>query len=196
MKRERMNELFLALENSLELSDQSNGKAFILIEATRMMKDMLAQIECLRKENSALLSESQYVTVENDELKDENSALEDQIWKLETQLNSRASESQLDLNIVPPDSDNQELPMISTDGCLMFPCTQPGQPQGPIVNPLHLTAFCSDMHAYPKFGTEQITSNNISIVSKPHARYPTPTDRWPSQVLENKPELGQQVQHG
>lgn len=56
MKREHLNELFLALANSLDLSDQNNGKATMLIEATRMVKDMLVQIECLKKENAALLS--------------------------------------------------------------------------------------------------------------------------------------------
>ncbi|KAL0335611.1 UNVERIFIED_CONTAM: Transcription factor [Sesamum radiatum] len=107
MKREHLNELFLALANSLDLSDQ-NGKATVLIEATRLVKDMLVQIECLKKENAALLSESQYVTVEKNELQDENSALEAQIGILRTELKSRVSELQLDLNTVPPEYQSQE----------------------------------------------------------------------------------------
>ncbi|KAI3463985.1 hypothetical protein Pfo_020648 [Paulownia fortunei] len=190
MKREHLNDQFLALANSLELSDQNNGKASVLIEATRMLKDMSAQIECLKKENAALLSESQYVTVETNELKDENSALEAQIGKLQTELKSRVSELQLDLNIVPPEYPNQELALHSIDGHLMFPPMQPGQLQGQIVSPLHLASFCSDIQAYPEVGTEQLASGHISIVSKPHARYPTPADTWPSQVLEKQPELG------
>lgn len=45
-----------------ELSDQNNGKASMLVAATRTVKDMLDQIERLRKENATLLSESKYVT--------------------------------------------------------------------------------------------------------------------------------------
>lgn len=45
-----------------ELSDENNGKASVLVEATRVVKDMLAQIDSLKKENAALFSESQYVS--------------------------------------------------------------------------------------------------------------------------------------
>lgn len=44
-----------------EVSEQTNGKACILGEAIRMVKDTLEQIECRKKDNAALLSESQYV---------------------------------------------------------------------------------------------------------------------------------------
>lgn len=46
-----------------ELSHQNNGKASVVIEATRTVKDMRVQIECLKKENAALLTESQYVSL-------------------------------------------------------------------------------------------------------------------------------------
>ncbi|KAK4427894.1 Transcription factor [Sesamum alatum] len=196
MKRDHLNELFLALANSLDLSDQNNGKASVLIETTRMVKDMLAQIDCLKKENAALLSESQYVTVEKNELRDENSALEVQIGKLRTELKSRVSELQLDLNAVPPEYQSQEPASHSSDGPLVFPPTQPGQPQAQIVNPLHLAAFCSNVQAYPEFSNQGIASRHMSVVSKPHARYPTPADKWPSQVLEKHPEFGKRAEHG
>jgi hypothetical protein len=61
MKREQLNELFFELSNAIELSQPNNGKASILCEATRLLKDLLAQIEDLRKENASLLSESHYV---------------------------------------------------------------------------------------------------------------------------------------
>lgn len=44
-----------------ELKQPNNGKASILCEATRILRDLLAQIEDLRKENASLLSESHYV---------------------------------------------------------------------------------------------------------------------------------------
>ncbi|KAL0384924.1 UNVERIFIED_CONTAM: Transcription factor [Sesamum radiatum] len=196
MKREHLNELFLALANSLDLSDQNNGKATVLIEATRMVKDMLVQIECLKKENATLLSESQYVTVENNELQDENSALEAQIGKLRMELKSRVSELQLDLNTVPPEYQSEELASHSGDDPLVFPPTLPGRPQAQIVNPLRHATFCPNIRAYPELGNEGVTPRHISIVSKPHARYPTPADRWPSQVLEKHLESGKQAEHG
>nr|AFK40874.1 unknown [Lotus japonicus] len=63
MKREHLNELFLDLANTLDLNEQNNGKASILCEASRLLKDLLCQIESLKKENVSLLSESNYVTM-------------------------------------------------------------------------------------------------------------------------------------
>lgn len=45
-----------------ELNQQNSGKASILCEATRFLKDVFGQIEVLRKENTSLLSESSYVS--------------------------------------------------------------------------------------------------------------------------------------
>lgn len=45
----------------IDLSEQNNGKASILIEASRLLKDLLCQIQSLKKENVSLLSESHYV---------------------------------------------------------------------------------------------------------------------------------------
>lgn len=45
----------------IDLNEQNNGKASILCEASRLLKDLLCQIESLKKENVSLLSESNYV---------------------------------------------------------------------------------------------------------------------------------------
>jgi hypothetical protein len=45
----------------IDLSEPNNGKASILIEASRLLKDLLCQIQSLKKENVSLLSESHYV---------------------------------------------------------------------------------------------------------------------------------------
>jgi hypothetical protein len=42
---------------------QNNGKACILSDTTRMLKDLLSQVESLRKENNTLKNESHYVSV-------------------------------------------------------------------------------------------------------------------------------------
>ncbi|XP_057791988.1 transcription factor bHLH47-like [Salvia miltiorrhiza] len=193
MKRENLNELFFALANSLELSDQNNGKASVLIEASRTVKDMQDQIKCLKKENATLLSESQYVTVETNELKDENTALEAEIGKLRTEINSK-TKLQLDLNMAPPECHNQEQGSHNIDSPFVFPVMKHG-PQGHIVSP-HLATFCSNIQGHPVVGIEHLASQHISVVSKPHARYLTPADKWPSQVLEKHPELGKAVHQG
>ncbi|KAL5992124.1 hypothetical protein ACLOJK_013039 [Asimina triloba] len=40
---------------------QNNGKASILGDATRLLRELLTQVECLKKENVALVTESSYV---------------------------------------------------------------------------------------------------------------------------------------
>lgn len=41
---------------------QNNGKACILSDTTRIVRDLIAQVESLRKENAALQTESHYVS--------------------------------------------------------------------------------------------------------------------------------------
>ncbi|CAI9754611.1 unnamed protein product [Fraxinus pennsylvanica] len=190
MKREHLNDLFLALANSLELSDQNNGKAFLVNEASRVVTETLVQIKSLKRENAALLSESQYITMEKKELQDENSALEAQIGNLQSELKARVSESQLDLNMVPPECNLQEVASDTSNDHPRFPSIQPGQQQVQTVNPLYLVPICSNMQAYVEPSTTQLASKP----SKPHARYPTPADTWPSQLLEKQPELGKEIQ--
>ncbi|XP_024018561.1 transcription factor bHLH47 [Morus notabilis] len=171
-KREQLNELFFELSNSLDLKQPNNGKASLLCEATRLLKDLLAQIECLRKENTSLLSESHYVTVEKNELREENSTLGTQIGKLQSEIEARVVQSKPDLNAPPPD-------------CLTMPAPEPtlGQVHTVLVLPFH-----SDLQAYPLSDAAQVTSNPTSNVSKPHARYPTSGDSWPAQLLRQQPE--------
>ena len=45
-----------------EADRQNNGKACILTDTTRILRDLLAQLESLRKENSTLQNESHYVS--------------------------------------------------------------------------------------------------------------------------------------
>lgn len=44
-----------------EVNQPNNGKACVLNEAARLLKDLFSQIESLNKENASLLSESHYV---------------------------------------------------------------------------------------------------------------------------------------
>ncbi|KAL2462884.1 transcription factor bHLH [Forsythia ovata] len=188
-KREHFNKLFLDLANALELSEQNSGKATVLDEAIHMVKNMLDQVDCLGKENAALLSESQYSSVihwENaqgkhgeNELQDENSALEAQIGELQFELKERVSGSQLDLNLSPPEYEIQELASHISDGHhRRLPCMEP------VVNPLYLFPVCSNTRAYQEPAMAELAGKPTAVVSKPHPRYPTAADTWPSGFLK------------
>lgn len=101
LKREHLNELFIELADTLEMNQQNSGKASILCEATKFLKDVFGQIESLRKEQTALLSESNYLTTEKNELKEETSVLETEISRLHSEIEARVNQSKPDLNTSP-----------------------------------------------------------------------------------------------
>ncbi|RVW31395.1 Transcription factor BHLH062 [Vitis vinifera] len=167
LKRDHLNVLFLELGNILESAQQNNGKACVLTDATRLLRDLLAQVDCLKRDNAALLSESHYVSMEKNELREDNSALEAQIKKLQSELEERirsipawnSDPSQLDHNSTAP-----QLP----EDHLMFP----------------------DLQTFPQ------PNAAASNVSRPHARYPSPSDCWPSQILDSQLKTPEQHEVG
>lgn len=195
LKREHLNELFLELAYALELTEQNNGKASILCETTRVLKDILAQIECLKRENATLLSESQYVAVEKNELEDENSALQIQIRDLKSTLKERMLQQNLDLNVTPADTQEPQVTSYFPEGCLKFPVADPSLRQAPILNPVFVIPVCSDPKVHPDPEPAMLATKPISNVSRPHPRYPTPSDSWPFQILEQQSEAGKELQY-
>ncbi|CAJ1944071.1 unnamed protein product [Sphenostylis stenocarpa] len=180
MKREHLNELFLDLANALDVNE-NNGKASILCEAARLLKDLLSQIQSLKKENVTLLSESHYVTMEKNELKEENCSLETQIEKLQGEINARVAQSKPDLNVHP----HLELAPLEQPNfpgqSLQLHTMEPNLQQGSAVL---LVPFPPDLQAsFPASNVTEVAPNSTSVISKPHARYPTAADSWPSQLL-------------
>ncbi|XP_077214130.1 transcription factor BHLH062-like [Tasmannia lanceolata] len=182
LKRENLNELFIELGHALEPARQNNGKASILGDAARILRDLLAQMECLKKENAALLTESHYVTIETNELRDETIVLETEIGKLHHELHERMQSGpawsngrdvapSLMQNANPAASlpeDQRTLPVVD-------PVFQPQPIVGPVlVIPLH--------HELPS----QAPPKPSSHVSRPQARYPTPLDSWPLKLLNQE----------
>ncbi|CAN1266125.1 Transcription factor bHLH47 [Linum perenne] len=107
LKREQLNDLFEHLAATLEMEPPNNGKASVLNETARMLKNLLGQINTLKKENASLVSESHYVTIEKNELKEENSVLETQIGDLRSKVRARLVHTKPDLNIPPPKFEQQ-----------------------------------------------------------------------------------------
>ncbi|XP_024964692.1 transcription factor bHLH47-like [Cynara cardunculus var. scolymus] len=165
MKREHLNELFLKLAEALEVGEQNSGKASILGETTRFIKVMLDQIKSLKKENAALLSESQYVKLEKNEIEDETCGLQIQIGELKRRLTVK-EEKKLDLNAPPIESQEQQ--------CLME--------DSPIVNPVFVFPACLNFQGGGGDGDGGVVKA-ASNVRKPHPRYPTSLDSWHFQLL-------------
>ncbi|XP_062188018.1 transcription factor BHLH062-like [Phragmites australis] len=90
-KRGKQNDLFGELGNMLEPDRQNNGKACILSDTTRILKDLRSQVESLQKENNILKNESHYVALERNELLDENNVIRSEISELQTELTMRCS---------------------------------------------------------------------------------------------------------
>ncbi|CAA7027799.1 unnamed protein product [Microthlaspi erraticum] len=191
LKREHLNELFIELADTLELNQQNSGKASILCEATRFLKDVFGQIESLRKEHTSLLSESNYVTTEKNELKEETSVLETEISKLQSEIEARANQSKPDLNTSPApeyhhlhhhhqhyQQQHQELASQFSSGLPIFQApgfqqsAAPGGGATVVVLPIQ-----SDLH------TQAPLMYNSSNVSKPCPRYASAGDSWPSRLL-------------
>ncbi|XP_071703098.1 transcription factor bHLH47-like [Rutidosis leptorrhynchoides] len=175
LKREHLNELFLELADALELADQNSGKASILGETTRVVKDMLDQIKSVKKENAALLSESQYVTVEKNELKDETCILQNQIGELKSMINETTVQKNLDLNAPAVESQEPQLPQYFHHEMIHLTSG----------DPILIIPACHNVRTHPQPDSGSVLrSIPKSNVSKPNPRYPTPSDSWPLQLLE------------
>ncbi|XP_010546054.1 PREDICTED: transcription factor bHLH47 [Tarenaya hassleriana] len=194
LKREHLNELFLELANALELDQPNSGKASVLSEATRFLKDLFGQIECLRKENACLLSESHYVTAEKNELKEETSALETQISELQTGIEARANQSKPDINASsPPENQHRHTELASRFPGL--PAFRGGylveqQPSAPTTTVLVLPVQ-PDLQTYNIADTTQTVVKQSSNVRKPHPRYPSVADSWQSRLLADRSDEGE-----
>ncbi|XP_010503369.1 PREDICTED: transcription factor bHLH47 [Camelina sativa] len=201
LKREHLNELFIELADTLELNQQNSGKASILCEATRFLKDVFGQIESLRKEHASLLSESSYVTTEKNELKEETSVLETEISKLQSEIEAKANQLKPDLNTshAPayhhhlyqqqqphPELASQfpGLPIFQGPGFQQSAATL--HPPATVlvlpIQPDHQTQDISDMTGHVQTQTPLIY-NNTSNVSKPCPRYASAADSWSSRLL-------------
>ncbi|KAI7726410.1 hypothetical protein M8C21_016956 [Ambrosia artemisiifolia] len=152
LKRDHMNDLFLDLTNALESANQNTGKSSALTDTIRIIQDLQAQVDSLKKKNSVLLAESKYIAVEKDELKEENSVIEGHIKKLQSQIDER----------VHPQS-------LWASEC------------NPVVGPVIVLPLQND----PKI-PEAVTKQPGPNVSKPHARYPSPSDSWPFNILSER----------
>ncbi|KAK9116761.1 hypothetical protein Sjap_015708 [Stephania japonica] len=186
LKRDHLNELFLELGDALDSTRQNNGKASILIDATRLLRDLLSQVQCLKKENVALQSESHYISVERNELQDENAILEAEIEKLQTQLHGRTPSGAARIASSAESLQSSTTSSLQDDN-LAMPVPDPTL-TAPVVAPVYVMPFHHDFKPYSDSETAH-APKMPSNVSRPHARYPTPLDSWTSQLLRQEKQV-------
>ncbi|KAK7354181.1 hypothetical protein VNO80_19640 [Phaseolus coccineus] len=187
-KREQLNELFLGLADTLDLSEQSSGKASTLREAIRLLKDLISQIQSLKKDSASLLSETHYVSMEKNEMAEENCVLKTQIEKLEGEIKARVAQCGPNLmNVASEMEFAQPEKMGKFPGeSLQLSTTEPTVQQGHAVLVVPLSNH-QGKGALSAHNVAEQTSKPTSTISKPHARYPTPMDSWPLQLLAEQP---------
>ncbi|KAL8471568.1 hypothetical protein ACS0TY_028995 [Phlomoides rotata] len=178
LKRDSMNELFLDLEKTLGLEHPNNGKASILRETSRLLVELLKSVESLKKANETLLSESNYVTVEKNELLEETCALDAEIKRLQREIDERANCSIIDAS--QPQTNSATL--LPEDHA-SFPLVAHAPDSAPVLGPVFVMPLHHESQGFPNPFPEVSVPKVPSSVSRPRPRYPSASDSWPSNIL-------------
>ncbi|XP_022132596.1 transcription factor bHLH121 [Momordica charantia] len=89
LRRDRLNEHFLELGNTLDPDRPKNDKATILTDTIQMLKDLTAEVNRLKADHEALSEESRELTQEKNELREEKASLKSDIENLNAQYQQR-----------------------------------------------------------------------------------------------------------
>ncbi|KAJ1292004.1 hypothetical protein BS78_02G360000 [Paspalum vaginatum] len=198
-KRDKQNDLFGELGNMLEPDRQNNGKACILSDTTRMLKDLLSQVESLRKENNALKNESHYVALERNELLDETNVIRNEISGLQNEMRMRLEGNPIwshdttrsNLTATHPATavftlqHSPHPPVIAT---MSLPLPQPAVLEQSYATPRR------ELQLFPEAATTEDSElpqvQGISNhVTRPQARYPTTVTNLPVHVYPILPRM-------
>ncbi|KAL6657549.1 hypothetical protein ACP70R_005329 [Stipagrostis hirtigluma subsp. patula] len=198
-KRDKQNDLFDELGSMLEPDRQNNGKACILSDTTRILKDLLSQVESLRKENITLKNESHYVALERNELLDENNVIRNEITELQNELRMRLegnpvwSHGTTRTNLTPPHPAAtvfalQHSPHPPVIAAMAVPLQQPA------VIEQSYSAPRRELQLFPEAAStedaelsqDQETANHVA---RPQARYPTAMATLPIHVYPGLPRM-------
>ncbi|XP_030531972.1 transcription factor bHLH121-like isoform X1 [Rhodamnia argentea] len=90
LRRDRLNEHFIELGNTLDPDRPKNDKATILSDAMQLLKDLTAQVNQLKAEYSTLCEESRELMQEKNDLREEKASLKSDIESLNAQYQQRA----------------------------------------------------------------------------------------------------------
>nr|WAK86086.1 transcription factor bHLH40 [Nothapodytes nimmoniana] len=130
LRRDRLNEQFMELGNTLDPERPKNDKASILSDTIQWLKDLTAQVSRLKADHAALTEESRELTQEKNDLKEEKASLKSDIENLNAQYQQRLRSvypwSGVDHPVVMHPSYHFSLPMPIAPGPIpMHPPLQP-----------------------------------------------------------------------
>ncbi|XP_059647515.1 transcription factor bHLH121-like [Cornus florida] len=177
LRRDRLNEQFMELGNTLDPDRPKNDKASILADTIQLLKDLTAQVNRLKTEYAALTEESSELTQEKNDLREEKASLKSDIENLNVQYQQRLRAmfpwAGMDHSVVmhpPPYS--FPLPVPMPPGPIpMHPSLQPypflgSQNPGIIPNP------CSTFVPYltPNTLIEQQSTHYVTPIAQPCSR--------------------------
>jgi len=158
----------------------------VLGDTTRILKDLVSQVESLRKENITLKNESHYAVLERNELRDDNSMLRSEILELQDKLRGHQQSNPIwsqdstrsaltasyPTSRVLPVQHSPHLPVI----------TARTLPLQPVITEQCYAAPPRELQLFPEISSastedselsqDQGISNSVSL-SRPQARYPT-----------------------
>ncbi|CAN6206170.1 unnamed protein product [Urochloa humidicola] len=198
-KRDKQNDLFGELGNMLEPDRQNNGKACILSDTTRILKDLLSQVESLRQENGTLKNESRYVALERNELLDENNVIRTQISGLQNELRMRMEGNPIWSHDVTRSNLTASHPATTVYALQHSPHPPVIATMAPPLQQLAIleqsyTAPRRELQLFPETAatedTEAPQDQGISNhVTRPQARYPTTMATLPVHVYPILPRM-------
>jgi len=89
MRRDKLNEQFQELGNTLDPDRPRNDKATILGDTIQMLKDLTSQVNKLKGDYTSLSEEARELTQEKNELRDEKASLKSEVDNLNNQCQQR-----------------------------------------------------------------------------------------------------------
>lgn len=205
-KRGTQNDLFNELGAMLEPDRQNNGKACVLGDTTRILKDLVSQVESLRKMNSTLKNESHYVVLERNELRDDNSMLRNEILELQNKLRMG-----LQSNPIWSQDTTRSAVTVPYPTRGVFPAQH--SPHSPVITSTALslqpviTEQCyaappRELQLFPEVSSASTEDSELSqdqgisnSVTRPQAWYPTPAVMSPVNEFPILPGMGEEQQY-
>lgn len=146
LRRDRLNEHFVELGNTLDPDRPKNDKATILADTVQLLKDLNSKVDKLKAEHAALSEESRELTLEKNDLREEKASLKSDVENLNIQC-------QQQLRATYPWAAMDHSVMMAPPS-YPFPMPVP-MPPGPI--PMH-----PSMQPYPFYGNQ-----NPAVIHNP-----------------------------
>lgn len=172
LRRDRLNEQFIELGNTLDGDRPKNDKATMLNDTIQLLNDLTTEVNKLKAEHAALSEESRELTEEKNDLREEKGALKSEIKRLNTQCQQKLVSTSpwvsMHHSVLPhPPSYPYHLPIPMP----MHPSMQP-YPFFGCPNPGIFSNPCSTFIPYmtPNAPGEQQSSQLVSASLQPGAK--------------------------